>query len=210
MKIIQPSYEILTPISEGGIDELKKIELIGRSCYGSEDKITEDSAKDFVRGLIKRGHGSPIEHGSITVRFIIDRGVSHEFVRHRLASFMQSSTRYLNYGTDKYDHEITVIDINPFVPRDTPAYDNWLDSCMSAEAHYLAMLEAGCKPEMARSVLPNSLMTNLTITANYREWRHILDLRCSERAHPQIQQVCRPLLDELRERLPVLFDDISY
>ena len=210
MKIVEAGYKILTPISEGGIEELKKIELIGRSCYGSMDKITDDSAKDFVAGLIKRGHGSPIEHGSITVVFTIDRGVSHEFVRHRLASFMQASTRYLNYGTEKYGNEITVIDPHPFIERGSLAYDIWEDGCLASEQRYMQLLEAGCKPEMARSVLPNSLMTTLTITANYREWRHILSLRCSERAHPQIREVCRPLLAELKEKLPVLFDDITY
>lgn len=210
MKIVKPSYQILTDFSEGGIQELKKIELIGRSCYGSEDKITDDSAKSFVAKLAKMGHGSPLEHVSFSVKFTIDRGVSHEFVRHRLASFMQSSTRYLNYGSDKYDNQITVIDIAPIIPVDTPIYDNWLTGCMNAEKAYLAMLEAGTNPEMARSVLPNSLMTTLTITANIREWRHILDLRTKHAAHPQIRQVCRPLLDELKQKLPVFFEDINY
>lgn len=210
MKIVKAGYVIMTPFSEGGIEELKKIELIGRSCYGTEDKITEDSAKKMVKKFIEWGHGSPIEHVSFTVRFTIDRGVSHEFVRHRLASFMQSSTRYQNYGSEKYGKEITVVDIDPIIHADTPAYDNWLDGCMQAEKYYLAMLDAGVKPEMARGVLPNSLMTTLTITANIREWRHILALRTGKEAHPQIRQVCCPLLDELKEKLPIFFDDITY
>lgn len=209
MRIIQPGYKIITTISDGGKDELKKIELIGRSCYGSEDKITDESAPKFVKGLIDRGHWSPVEHSQLTVMFTIDRGVSHEFVRHRLASFMQSSTRYQNYGSEKYGKEITVIDVDPFVPKGTPAYDNWLDGCMAAERQYLAMLDNGAKPEMARSVLPNSTMTLLTITANYREWHHILNLRTGKGAHPQIRAICSELLAELQQRIPVVFDSID-
>lgn len=209
MKIIEPGYEILTEISDGGIEELKKIELIGRSCYGSEDRITDDSAKKFVEGLIKRGHWTPVEHSQLTVMFNVDRGVSHEFVRHRLASFMQSSTRYLNYATDKYDKEITVIDPHPFIFRDSAAHYQWEDGCRCAEKYYMSLIRSGANPEMARTVLPNSLATKLTITANYREWYHILELRTGRGAHPQIKQVCVPLLKELKEKIPGVFDGID-
>lgn len=214
MKVIKPSYEILTPISDGGIKELQHIEKIGRVCYKSEDKITEDgeSAKKFVAMLIKRGHEAMIEHGSISVKFICDRGVSHELVRHRIASFAQESTRYCNYSQDKFGSELTFI--RPcFFKGDydfEPAYKIWYDSMLDAESAYLNMLAIGRTPQEARSVLPNSLKTEITITANYREWRNIFKLRTAMAAHPQMREIMRPLLDEFKTKIPVLFDDITY
>ena len=210
MKIIEPSYKILTEISDGGIKELQHIEKIGRVCYKSEDKITEDgeSAKNFVKMLIGRGHEAMIEHSSLSVKFIVDRGVSHELVRHRIASFAQESTRYCNYSKDKFDNGITFI--RPFFFEEgTQNYNEWVYAMGIAEQSYLQMLKDGATPQEARSVLPNSTKTEITITANYREWRNFFKLRTAKVAHPQMQEVTRPLLKELKEKLPIIFDDIE-
>ena len=210
MRIIEPSYEILTEISEGGVKELQHIEKIGRVCYKSEDKITEDgeSAKNFVKMLISRGHEAMIEHSSLSVKFTVDRGVSHELVRHRIASFAQESTRYCNYSKDKFGNEITVI--KPlFFEEGTQNYLSWQMAMEDAEEHYFAMIERGATPQEARSVLPNSTKTEITITANYREWRNFFKLRTAKAAHPQMQEVTIPLLKELKTKLPIIFDDID-
>ena len=210
MRIIEPSYEILTEISYGGIKELQHIEKIGRVCYKSEDKITEDgeSAKKFVKMLIGRGHEAMIEHSSLSVKFTVDRGVSHELVRHRIASFAQESTRYCNYSKDKFDNGITFI--KPFFfGENTQNYKEWIYAMGIAEKSYLQMLKDGATPQEARSVLPNSTKTEITITANYREWRNFFKLRTAKVAHPQMQEVTRPLLKQLKTILPVIFDDIE-
>lgn len=214
MNIIEPSFEILTKISDGGIEELKYIEKIGRVCYKSEEKITEDgeSAKKFIKTLISNGHEAMIEHGSISVKFICDRGVSHELVRHRIASFAQESTRYCNYSKDKFGNELTFI-----IPwffnrdcRDNEKFKAWNDAMAFSEEYYMKLLDLGATPQEARSVLPNSLKTEITITANYREWRNIFKLRTALDAHPQMREIMRPLLDELKTKLPIIFDDITY
>lgn len=210
MRIIKPSYEILTEISYGGIKELQHIEKIGRVCYKSEDKITDDgeSAKKFVKMLIGRGHEAMIEHSSLSVKFTVDRGVSHELVRHRIASFAQESTRYCNYSKDKFDNGVTFI--KPFFfGENTQNYKEWIYAMGIAEKSYLQMLKDGATPQEARSVLPNSTKTEITITANYREWRNFFKLRTAKVAHPQMQEVTRPLLKELKTILPVIFDDIE-
>lgn len=209
MKVIDAGYEILSSISEGGIDELQHIEKIGRVCYKSEDKITEDgeSAKKFVKMLIDRGHEAMIEHSSLSVKFIVDRGVSHELVRHRIASFAQESTRYCNYSKDKFDNGVTFI--KPFFFEEgTEEYSAWIGAMNMAEVSYLKLIDLGASPQEARSVLPNSTKTEITITANYREWRNFFKLRTAETAHPQMREVTIPLLKELKERLPIIFDDI--
>ena len=210
MKIIEPSYEILTPISEGGIEELKKIEKIGRICYKSEERITEDgeSAKIFVKNLINRGHEAMIEHSSLTVLFICDRGVSHELVRHRLCSFAQESTRYCNYGNGKkYAEGLTFI--RPcFYEEGSNGYNEWVKACLDTEFWYLQAIKRGAKPQEARTVLSNSVKTEIVVTTNYREWRNIFDLRCSKAAHPQIRQLMMPLLYDLHGKLPIIFDDL--
>lgn len=211
MKVIEPSFEILTKISDGGIEELKHIEKIGRVCYKSEEKITEDgeSAKRFVKMLVSRGHEAMIEHGSISVKFICDRGVSHELVRHRIASFAQESTRYCNYSQDKFGNELTFI--KPcFWKEGSDEYGNWVYAMNACELAYMTLLESGATPQEARSVLPNSLKTEITITANYREWRNIFKLRTEMAAHPQMREVMRPLLITFKTLIPILFDDITY
>lgn len=216
MKIIKPSYEILTSISDGGIKELQHIEKIGRVCYKSEDRITEDgeSAKKFVKMLISNGHEAMIEHSSLSVKFVVDRGVSHELVRHRIASFAQESTRYCNYSKDKFGNEITVIlpcffDTGMGILSNSLAYQEWKLSCEWAEKHYFNLLKMGATPQQARTVLPNSLKTEITITANYREWRNFFKLRTAEAAHPQMREVTIPLLKELKTLIPIIFDDIE-
>lgn len=222
MNILKAEFEILTHISEGGIDELKHIEKIGRVCYKSEGNITEDgeSAKKFVKMLIQRGHEAMIEHSSLSVKFIVDRGVSHELVRHRIASFAQESTRYVNYSLDKFGNKINVIDLEPGMMLDgklknmtsqelTAIYQEWISSMYDAEKHYMRMIELGATPQIARSVLPNSTKTEITLTANYREWRNFFKLRVPNTAHPQMREVIIPLLKELKSKLPIIFDDIE-
>ena len=217
MKIINPSTHLYVngqPLTwKYGIDMLKAIERIGRTCYKSEDKITDDSYETFVSNLIKRGHLSVIEHCSVTADIICDRGVTHEIVRHRIGSYSQESTRYCNYSADKYGNEITVIDPGTaFEWGDTPAAMakrlNWKSACRVAEMRYLKMLELGASPQEARSVLPNSLKTEIWVTYNLREWRHFFQLRCAPAAHPQMQEVARMLLAEMAAYVPVIFDDI--
>lgn len=217
MKIINPSTHLYVngqPLAwKIGIDMLKTIERIGRTCYKSEDKITDDSYETFVSNLIKRGHLSVIEHCSVTADIICDRGVTHEIVRHRIGSYSQESTRYCNYSADKYGNEITVIDPGPtFGWDDTPAAiakrNEWTAACLVAEVQYLQMLENGASPQEARSVLPNSLKTEIWVTYNLREWRHFFQLRCAPAAHPQMQEVARMLLAEMTAYVPIIFDDI--
>lgn len=210
MKIINAGYEILTLISEGGIKELQHIEKIARVCYKSEDLITEDgeSAKKIIKMLIGRDHTAMIEHSSLSVKFIVDRGVSHELVRHRIASFAQESTRYCNYSKDKFGREITVI--KPcFFEEGSDKDIAWTEAMASAEHMYFELLDLGATPQEARSVLPNSTKTEITITANYREWRNFFKLRTAKAAHPQMREVTIPLLKELKEKLPIIFDDIE-
>ena len=222
MNILKAGFNILTPISEGGIEELKHIEKIGRVCYKSEGKITEDgeSAKKFVKMLIDRGHEAMIEHSSLSVKFVVDRGVSHELVRHRIASFAQESTRYVNYSLEKFGNEINVIDIRDGINLDNKMKNmdsdtisaimgEWCLAMEDAEKHYMKMIELGATPQIARSVLPNSTKTEITISANYREWRNFFKLRVPNTAHPQMREVTIPLLKELKRRLPIIFDDIE-
>lgn len=205
MKIIEPSVEFITPMDEEvGRDMLRRVELIGRTCYKSEDRITAESAEKFVKALIKRGHESVLEHCSFTLRFICDRGISHEIVRHRLASYSQESTRYCNYGKDD---EITVIMPCFFTPG-MRNYERWEESCSDAEDAYLDLLELGATPQEARAVLPNSLKTEVVMTANIREWRHFFRLRCSKAAHPQMRQVACMALRMCHLYMPVFFDDV--
>ena len=222
MNKIKASYEILTPISEGGTKELQHIEKIGRVCYKSEDYITEDgeSARKFVAMLIRNGHEAMIEHSFLSVKFTVDRGVSHELVRHRIASFAQESTRYCNYAKDKFGAECAFIDLEPGIMLDNKMKKMSgeeialvmaeLTSAMEdAERHYMRLLELGATPQIARAVLPNSTKTEITVSANYREWRNFFKLRVPADVHPQMREVTIPLLKELKGMIPVIFDDIE-
>ena len=219
MKIVEPKYEILTDISEGGIKELQQIERVARVCYKSEDKITPDgeSAKKLVRFLVKQGHEAMLEHSQLSVLFTCDRGVANELVRHRIASFAQESTRYCNYSKEKFGGELNFIRPYYIDVTDTDKkYESaeytpggiWLDSCESAEILYKDMIARGMRPEQARCVLPLCLKTEIVVTANYREWRNIFKLRTPVAAHPQMRELMCPLLKELQSKIPVVFDDI--
>ena len=205
MKIIPPSFEILDNVNPEKI--MKSIESYGRVCYKSEKAISAESANTFVRGLVKSGHESVIEHEKITVKFICDRGVTHEIVRHRIASYSQESTRYCNYAQDKFGSELTFI--KPCFWEDKPeAFELWRKQMEIVEAAYIKLIELGAAPEQARSILPNSVKTEIIVTMNLREWRHYFKLRTSKRAHPQIREVSIPLLEKMKELLPAVFDNI--
>lgn len=205
MKIISPTFEILDNIDGEYI--LKKIELIGRVCYKSENKITEKSSKEFVKKILENGHESVIEHEKISVRIICDRGISHELVRHRIASFSQESTRYCNYSKDKFGNEITVI--KPlFWEESSEEYKCWLEAIRNIEESYKTLIRLGAKAQEARTVLPNSLKTEIIVTMNLREWRHFFLLRTSVNAHPQMKEIAFMILKEFKEKIPVIFDDL--
>ena len=211
MKIIKPYFVIEDNIDGGYI--LKKIEKAARTSYKSEEKPGENSVGTFIEMLLKNGHESVIEHEKITVRVICDRGVTHEIVRHRIASYSQESTRYCNYSDNKFGKEISVIAPcfwNSGSQEDKEKYEVWRKMMEGAEKAYMKIIELGGSPQEARSVLPNSLKTEIVITMNLREWRHFFKLRTSNAAHPQMQEIAKPLLDEFKKRIPVIFDDISY
>lgn len=202
MRIVKPSatLEWITP------DPLKVIESAGRICYKSEDKITGDSAIEFVRRIIARGHEAVIEHASASFRIVTDRGITHEIVRHRLASYCQESTRYCNYAGERFGHEISVIEPPSLNGQQRAA---WLTACESAETCYFNMLEAGVPPQTARAVLPTCLKTEIIMTANFREWRHFLRLRLAGGAHPQIIEIARLIRTVLLQECPAVFGDIA-
>lgn len=205
MKVISPYIEVLTSIN--GNEVLKHLEQCGRICYKSEDKITNESCVNFIKGIIDRGHEAVLEHYNISVKIVCDRGITHEIVRHRLASYCQESTRYCNYTKDKFGNEITVID-PCFLEKGSREYFIWKRSMEQAEKAYFDLLDCGCTAQQARDVLPNSLKTEIVMTANIREWRHFLRLRCSSAAHPQMQEVAKMILNEFLRNMPVLFDDV--
>jgi thymidylate synthase (FAD) len=205
MKIIKPSFEIVGNPDPSII--LHNIEAFGRVCYKSERNISPDSAASFIQKIIRSGHESVIEHEKLSVRIICDRGVTHEIVRHRIASYSQESTRYCNYTKDKFGNELTFI--KPcFWSEDSASYSLWKEQVQSAETCYFALIKAGATPEQARSILPNSLKTEIIVTMNLREWRHFFQLRTSNRAHPQMREVAVPLLHQMQKLLPPIFEDI--
>ncbi len=206
MKIIEPSFQFFEPLD--GAQMLKRLERAGRVCYKSEDKITQDSAETFLANIIKRGHESVLEHEKITVSLICDRGVTHELVRHRIASYSQESTRYCNYMGEKFGRELTFI--KPcFWAEDDPKYAVWKEQMAQLEETYQRLLEAGASPQEARSILPNSLKTEIVVTMNLREWRHFFRLRTAPAAHPQMREAADMLLAAFQAELPVIFDDLS-
>jgi len=219
MKLIRPSFEILAFPKD-----LSILELAGRTCYKSEEKMAPGTAEKFIRGVISRGHESVIEHLSATVRVICDRGVTHEIVRHRLASYSQESTQYCNYGggvtfvippwvkimPGEYLIEWEGLhgkEINPTPYRDL-SDSWWFWSMASAERNYKKLLFLGWSPQHARAVLPNSLKTEIVMTMNLREWRHFFRLRTKLAAHPQMREIAVPLLSQFQELVPVIFEEI--
>lgn len=206
MKIIRPSFSFM--YLPDGEFILAHLEQAARTCYKSEDKAGPDTARQLLARIVRLGHESVLEHASITVRIVCDRGVTHELVRHRLCSFSQESTRYANYGHSRFGNEITVI--RPFFwKEDDERYALWQTAMQACEDAYLRLVEAGASAQEARSVLPNSLKTEIVTTTNIRQWRHIFRLRCDKAAHPQMRQIMLPLLSAFRTRIPLLFDDLA-
>ncbi len=217
MKIVTPGFTIEDAID--GEEMLRRIERAGRTCYKSEDRITPESARAFVAMLIKWGHESVLEHEKITVRIVCDRGVTHELVRHRIASYSQECTRYCNYGKEIqvvqpsfFNEEepireviapdgVTALPINKLVV--------WAMAMQCCEWAYTNLLALGATPQEARSVLPNSLKTEIVTTMNLREWRYFFRLRTAPAAHPQMREIACPLLEEFKRRIPEVFDDIG-
>jgi len=207
VKVIDPYFEIIDDLN--GEEILKRIERAGRTCYKSEDRMTPDSSRKFVAFIMSKGHESVLEHEKISVRIICDRGVTHEIVRHRLASYSQESTRYCNYS--KSD-EITVIHPcfwNGTESNDTLKMITWQEAMRHCETAYIELIKLGASAQEARSVLPNSLKTEIVMSCNLREWRHFFKLRTSKAAHPQMREITIPLLEEMKKRIPVIFDDIT-
>lgn len=208
MQAIKPYTQIYKDFD--GQKVLQKIEAAARTCYKSEGKIQEGSATKLVAGLIKSGHEAMLEHASVTVKFVVDRGISHELVRHKLASFAQESTRYCNYSKDDFGSEITFI-IPDYLEYKSEGWNIWKESMKQAEDAYFKMLDFGLSPQQARAVLPNSLKTEVVMTANLREWRHFFKLRAlgtTGKPHPQMLEVAVPLLEDMKNLIPVVFDDL--
>lgn len=205
MRIIEPYIILESDLTQEQV--LRHLEKAGRVCYKSEDRISDVSAEKFIKNILERGHESVIEHVSLTVRVVCDRGVSHEIVRHRIASYSQESTRYCNYFTDKFSNELTLI--KPcFWEKDSKEYSLWENAMAEIEKTYNQLIIMGAKPQEARSVLPNSLKTEIVMTMNLREWRHFLRLRTSMTAHPQMRQVALMIYHTFIEKFPALFSDI--
>ena len=203
MNIVPQSHEWITPFNRDVV--LSRIEQIARTCYKSENAIKPGSAEKMVAMLCKNQHYAMIEHVSMTCKFITDRGVANEIVRHRIASYAQESTRYCNYSKDKFGNELTFIDhgYNGELGR------VWMDACYKAEECYFAMLKVGATPEQARDVLPLCLKTEIVCTWNLREWHEVLRLRTAPDAHPAIRNLMIPVLRELQEVYPEIFNDIE-
>jgi thymidylate synthase (FAD) len=212
MKIIQQSYEIeyITP------DPLQVIENAARTCYKSENLIKSENTEAFIRKILDSEHLSVIEHCYMRVRFITERGVTHELVRHRLFSFSQESTRYCNYSKDKFGNELTFIlpvrfkefykKINVQDNNMSSKFYNWYDSCVEAENRYFNALKLGDSPQEARDILPHSIKTEIIVTGNFREWLHFFKLRTTSKAHPQIRELAANLLNEVKTKVPIIFE----
>jgi thymidylate synthase (FAD) len=214
MKIVEPSYHLLyapedkCPHCGGELDgAYKRIERIGRVAYKSEDKITPESAEKFVRMLADRKHWPVFDHVHVTVLWVTNRGVSHELVRHRIAAYLQESTRFCNYSKGKFDSECSFVRPEEFRPG-SEEYRLWCEDMAYTEKAYLRWLARGYKPDRARGVLPNDLKTEIVSTFDFTEWRHVFSLRTAPVAHPQMRQLTVPLLGEFAQRWPAVFADL--
>ena len=206
MLLVEPEIQVE---NYDGIRIMKNIERACRTCYRSEGLITEDSYKKLLKNCINRGHESILEHEKITIRMRCDIGVYKDLTRHRFGSFSIESTRYCNYGKDKFDRELKVI--KPCnIDEDSNLYAFWKNTMERIEMNYLHMTDNGATPDQMRMILPHSTAAEVTMTANIREWRHILGLRCSKAAHPAIRQLLIPLLLKFKEDMPELFSAIDY
>lgn len=206
MKIIEPKIEVEN-VDYNQI--MKNLERACRTCYRSEDKVTEESYKTLLKNCVNRGHESILEHEKVTIRMVCDIGVYKDLTRHRHASFSIESTRYCNYGKDKFENQIKYIKpVN--IEEGTELYAEWKKSLEEIEKHYIKMAELGATPDQMRMILPHSTAALVTMTANIREWKHILSLRCTKHAHPAVEQVMIPLLIKFKEEMPEIFENIEY
>ena len=205
MKIVDPWIQVE---EYNPVKIMKNIERACRTCYRSENLINEDSYKKLLKNCINRGHESILEHEKITIRMCCDIGVYKDLTRHRFGSFSIESTRYCNYGKDKFDNEIKFI--NPCNMDKKELFNEWYSSCIEIEQRYMNMVKLGATPDQMRMILPHSTAAEVTMTANIREWRHILDLRTKKMAHPAIRQLLIPLLLKFKEDMPELFNEIEY
>ncbi|MBR3771426.1 MAG: FAD-dependent thymidylate synthase [Clostridium sp.] len=206
MKVIKPYVYIRK--EELDRKKLYNVEYAARLCYKSEGRMTDEVNETFLKNIINRNHESVLEHEKVTVYFVVDRGITHEIVRHRVGSYSQESTRYCNYTGDKFGNEITVIEPYYYIDRENE-YAEWKFCCEQIEQAYFRLLENGT-PQEARAILPNSLKTEIAVTYNLREWRHFFELRCAQAAHPQMQQIAIPLLLEFKKQLAPIFDNVPY
>ena len=208
MKLVEQKFEVINaPTYE---QALQVCELCCRVAYKSEDRIGPGSAEKLLHDVLHRKptpHESVIEHVGMTLKFTTDRGVTHEWVRHRLASYTQESTRFVNYSKGKFGNTVTVIE-----PVDMPneeARQEWCQAMIDSERHYMRMLELGCTPQCARSVLTNSTKAEIMVTTNFRNWRHVFTMRTSKQAHPQMRELMLPALAWCKETYPVFFEGIG-
>lgn len=225
MNIIKQNYTMVTTDEEFAL-ALDRIEEAGRLCYKSKKSETIDTRNVFIEGMIKKGHHSVIEHFNISVQFVTNRAITHELVRHRLASYSQESTRWCNYSGDRFGKELTFILpvwfykfhdevtvgelVSQFNANFKKRYWNWLDILEILEGEYFKDLELGAKPEEARGILPNDLKTEIIMTCNVREWRHVFSQRLFNfHAHPQIRSLMCPVFFQISKLLPPLFSDMS-
>lgn len=208
MKVLELSFEVQDKLTlVDGLNMVRAIERAARRCYGSADRISEDSYEPLLRHVLSRGHESVLEHEKVSVVFVMDRGISHELVRHRHASPSQESTRYCNYGSDRFGGEIKVIPMLDGLPEDL--VQARMDLYEHCERVYLNELSRGVTPQQARDNLPTCLKTEMTFTCNLREWRHIFKMRTHPDAHPQVRKLLTPLLKLFKSRIPVVFDDLG-
>ena len=205
MRLVEPWIKVE---NFDGVKIMKRIERACRTCYRSEDKISEESYKNLLTNCLNRGHESVLEHEKITVRIYSDIGTYKDLTRHRFASFSVESTRYCSYNKDKYGNEIAVV--NPVYIEDKEVFETWKKAIEDMEKAYMKMKELGASTDMCREILPHSTAAEYTMTANIREWKHILELRTTNHVHPAIRQVLIPLLLLFKEQMPEIFGDIEY
>lgn len=216
MKIVKPSYQIYNDsdftrpfVLMDGLSLLRKIEYMARISHGSEEAQTPTSYDRFLRSVVlSKGDWSVVEHANLTVIFFVDRGITHEIVRHRIASYTQSSTRFINY-TKKMEPEFIKPDLGDKGITGLVRERIWETAIKASEEGYKRLIEQGCTPQIARSVFPNALGSRIAMTCNLRNWRHFLLMRSTREAHPQMREVVDPLLEEMKECIPILFEDIE-
>ena len=206
MQIVEPYARILNvPDREAGVAMLKRVEYYARVSHRSEEQQTPNSWERFIRSVVlQHGDFSVIEHETINVEMLADRGITHEIVRHRLASYTQESTRFVNYQKKGGEAKF----VKPLFLAEGAQTDDWNQAMVAAEQSYMLLLGSGLKPQIARSVLPNALASMIICTMNLRTWRHFFLMRTSLEAHPQMREITIPLLEQFKERIPILYEDI--